>query len=277
MMKIIQRLVKEPLLHFFIMGAILYGYYLQTQKNTTNLPSKTVIKISNYEIDEIKSNYKKMWHKDINDVELKSLIEKKYHDKALLNEAYLLNLEKQDEVISKRLLKKMHFIMLNSAKIIEPTEKELEEYYKKHIVDYSKIKNISVAQVFFPISTDKSKINFILNLLKDGVKPKDASYFSQSSPIPNQLDNLTFEDAKKMFGNYAASKLFKLKIGIWHKPIQSKVGLHIFYIKDKTIVSPYPFDEVQGRVYEDFMADFKHAIEQKAFDRIISAYKLEIK
>jgi parvulin-like peptidyl-prolyl isomerase len=279
MIKIIQKLLKEPLIHFFIVGLILYIYYAQTQTQTTSASSlKTPIQISSYEIDEIKSNYKKLWHRDIDDVELQAFIEQKFHNKALLNEAYLLNLQKQDEVISKRLLKKMHFILLNSAKITEPSEEELELYYKKHIVDYSDISSLSFAQVFFSSSTDKEKVNAILKLLDStNVDAQKASSFGESSSVASQLDGVTFQQAKEMFGNYFASKLFKLKSKQWFGVFHSKMGLHIVYIKDKNVTQPYPFDEVQGRVYEDFMSDLKRSIEQNASKRVFSTYKLEMK
>ncbi len=272
----IQKLKKEPLVHFFILGLILYIYYTQTQVQT-NVQTKSVIDISKYEIKQIKSNYKNEWAKEITKAELQALITQKYYNKVLLDEAYLLNLHKQDEVISKRLLKKMHFVMLNSAKIIEPSEKQLYDYYKKNIIDYSAIKTLSFVHIFYPPNTDKKKIDEIFKLLKQVPMDVDKAVdFSEKFKKQNILKNISLKETKKLFGSYFADKLFKLKMGVWHKPMHSKFGTHIVYIKEKNVTTPYPFDDVQGRVYEDFMEEFKTNIEKKAYKRVLSSYKLKV-
>ncbi|NPA59851.1 MAG: peptidyl-prolyl cis-trans isomerase [Epsilonproteobacteria bacterium] len=251
-------------------------YYAQTQVQT-NTQKKSVIDISKYEIQQIKSKYKKEWAREISEVELKALITQRYYDKVLLEEAYLLNLQKQDEVISKRLLEKMHFVMLNTEKIIEPTQKQLYEYYKKNIVDYSVVSSISFTHIFFNLNVDKKKLDAVLKLLKTvKVDIQRVDGFGDSFQKSTQVENINFEDAKDLFGNYFAYKLFKLKSGVWNNAIRSKFGNHIIYVKDKNVTTPYTFDEVQGRVYEDFMQEFKDNIEKKAYKRVLSSYELKV-
>jgi hypothetical protein len=47
-------------------------------------------------------------------------------------------------------------------------------------------------------------------------------------------------------------------------------------VTDKKVTQPYSFDEVEDRVYEDYMMQKRREQKQKSFQKIASQYKLEI-
>jgi len=275
MIKIIKKIVFEPLLQFLLLGFILYLYYDYITPDV-QLGNKKVINVSSYELQQIKFNYKKEWQKEINEEQLKALIAKKYYEKILLNEAYSLGLEKQDKEISKRLLKQMHFLMLNSSEILEPTEEELHKYYLKNIGDYSNIKTISFSHIYFSNPEDK-KIKSTFKLLTIAkIDANHAASFSEDCSEKNDIKNLTYNEVKAIFGHYFASKIFKLKKGLWHNRIRSKNGVHLVYITKKVIGDAYIFDEVQDRVYLDYLNEYRRNKENEAYKRISSQYSLKV-
>ncbi len=272
----IKKILFEPLLHFLLLGFFLYLYYNTTASSQT-LEDKKTIKISSYEIGEIESTYKKEWSKDVNENQLQALISKKYYEKILLNEAYSLGLQKQDKVISERLIKQMNFIMTNSSEIIEPTEEELHQYYSKNIDDYSEIKNLSFSHIFFENQKDE-RVSETLNLIKIAdINVTDAPDFGERFKLSNSEEKAHFEELQIIYGKYFALKVFKLKKGLWHKAIESKFGTHIIYITDKDIGVPYLFDEVEDRVYEDYMDEQRERIKEDAYQKITTQYSLEVK
>ena len=274
MIKILKRIILEPLLQFMLLGGLLYIYYSETKSE--DIIDKKVLNISSYEIKQIKLNYKKNNGYEINEEQLKATIDKKYYEKILLNEAYALGLERQDEKISKLLLKKMYFIITNSSEIIEPTEEELLEYYKKNIIDYSVIKSISFSQVYFVDEKD-TKIKEQLELLKlTKTSASKAGYYGDMSEVANSMKNVAYEDVLQTYGKYFTSKLFSLKKDLWHKAIHSKLGVHLVYISDKTVGEAYSFDEVQDRVYLDYLSEQLRIKEEKAYSDFSSQYTLQI-
>jgi len=272
-MKILYKVLHEPLLHFLLLGGILYGYYeFNAQENST---TQQVLKLSPNDLETIKVNFKNTYGVLPNDEQFKALKEEAYYEKILLNEADALGLAKQDKEIREILLKKMQFIMNNSSQIVEPTEKELYEYYQKNIIDYSIVQELSFSHIYFSNPDDENiqEIYKLINLAD--VDPKKAAYFSQSFKPSNFINNVNFEKIKEEYGKYFATKLFNLKQGLWHKPIHSKYGQHLIYVKTKKVSAAYPFDDIQERVYLDYKNENLQTRAQKAYKEFRSQYQLE--
>ncbi len=275
MQKTIKIIINEPLFHFLFLGLLLFFYYEITAENSPT-QNKTVIKISNNEILKLQTEYKNQYNKEIDKNHLQALIDKKYYEKLLLDEAYSLGLYNQDEFISQRLLKQMKSIMINSSERVEPTEEMLLAYYNQNIDDYSEIQTLSFSHIYFSNRKDK-RIAQTLNLLKIAdIKPLKASSFGEKFSSSNYIKNISFKEMKSQYGNYFASQVFKLKKGLWHKEIISKYGGHLLYITDKNVSNPYPFDEVQDRVYEDYLREQSDTKERKSYQVIEAQYILKV-
>ena len=206
---------------------------------------------------------------------MKALIQKKYYEKVLLNKAYSIELAQNDPVIAKRLLKQMEFVMTDKSVNSEPSETELRAYYKKHIEDYSKVSNLSFSSIYFANPQDEQVAQTYKLLIIANVQAHNAQYFGDKSLLGNHTKNITFEKVRELYGPYFARKLFTSKEGLWHKAIHSKKGVYIIYITEKNVTKPESFDDVQDRVYNDFLDDRMRTIKKKAFDKIAASYILQ--
>jgi len=271
MIKIIKKMLLEPLFHFLLVGFALYLFYDGVSAKEVSRVS--VIEISKEELGEIESQHKKEFQTDISQKQREALVQKKYYEKILLNEAYSLGLERQDKEIAKRLLSQMQHI-LRGAAVAEPSEELLKQYFEKHKNDYSVVNALSFSHIYF--SNPQGVGDTLKTLQIADVKPHDAASFGEPTTT-NQIKNITFDEAKEMFGSYFALKLFNLKQGKWHKPIQSKDGVHLVYVTDKNVSEAYIFDEIQERVYEDYMQEAREIKESEAYKKISSQYLLEVK
>ena len=266
----IKKLLLEPLFQFLFLGALLYGYYTQTAQN--NMLEREKIPITKDEILQIKAKYKNEFNRELSGEILDAYIQQKYQEKILLNEAYTLGLDKKDEVISQRLLKQMHYILLNSSELVEPSEKELFAYYKKNIADYSEVQTLSFSQLIFS-EQNREKSDALYELFQvSKLNPNALKSFSKESNI----QNVNYEEIKNSYGKFFANKIISLKQGVWYKNIHSKLGKHLLIITNKNILKPYSFDEVQDRVYKDFLREHKEKNIQNAYTEIETQYSLDL-
>lgn len=263
-MSIISFIKQEPLVHFLVFGAIMYGYYDIKNPPQTN-------------IYEIKIDPKTLiQNKKVDKAYLNVLIQQKFYKEVLLNEAYALNLYKTDPIITKRLLNKMDQIIANTQKVHEPTEDELKKYYHKNQSDYSVVSSLSFTQIFLgDISNEEAKEKLKM-LQRLDLNASVAPYFSQKFSHPLVMQNISFNDIKKIYGNYFAFKLFLYKKGRWQGVLQSSFGKHLIYITEKNAINPLPFEEVQERVYNDFIQEQRDKIWFDSFKKISKNYKLKI-
>jgi hypothetical protein len=240
------KIIKEPLVEFFLLGGVLYIIYslLYTGDNTQKKLKKEIY-ISSYEIKN------------------KPLELVKY-EKILLNEAYFLELYKEDKEIKDILLKKIDFILQNSAKVKEPSEDELLKFYKKNISQYKEIKQLSF--YMFKIDDDK-KLFDKLNLLEVvDIEPKKV------------YKDLTIDEISKKFGKYFSLKISNLFSKTWSYPIKLEDNYFIVYIfKKETFDKKRDFYDIEDIVYKDYIYQNELKQKKEAFKKIANNYIVEIR
>jgi len=274
---IISAILREPYMHFLFIGLLLYLYY-QNFHTPSTAPTKQSIVISSKEITDINQSSSKRWGRSLHYSELDVLVEASYLDEILLNEAISLELEREDKEIRERLIRQMRQILAPS--IAEPSEELLRKYYQEHKDDYGITTKISFAHIYLQdlAQIDTQEFVEILNL-KD-IKPESASTYGDNFTADNKLQNnhiesMTQRQISELFGKYFAQQLWRLSRHKWHGAIRSKYGYHILYITDKLSTKLHLFDEVEDRVYSDYMAEQRAAALQSAYEKLSTQYQLE--
>ncbi|MDF1879655.1 peptidyl-prolyl cis-trans isomerase [Sulfurimonas sp. SAG-AH-194-C20] len=270
-----QKLLREPLVSFLLLGLVLYLYYTDVKKNDEIVNTKLEINVSSHEVQKLQNEYTKKYQRKMSPEELILYIHNVYRKKVLLEESTVLGLHKSDALISQQLIEKMEFILLGSVEYEEPSEKELQKYYAKNIDDYSALKNLSFSHIYF--SSNYNNMDELYKMLSmSQFDESQIENLGDSFVGTKSYDGITYEETYKKFGKYFASKLFRLKKGLWHKALHSKYGVHLIYIKEKITENPYEFDEVEDRVYEDYLRQKRDETVMKAYDDILDNYTLRL-
>jgi len=249
--------VREPLLHFLLLGAILYLIYFalqpQTQQKQLNtLQQSRSISIDKEELSLAQKEYEVLLGKQLDANMQKALEKELYRKKVLLKAAEALKLSQNDPTIEKIVLQKMYAILNAKNDQTEPSELELEAFYKEHLKDYSKKESLSFFTVHFD-KLSKEQAKSFYKLLQNS-DPRDLNLTKQT---------LSIELLNKKFGNYFTQQLLFAPKGAWLDAIPSKNGFEFVYIQDYTTTQAYPFEDVQDRVYRDL----KKAHQKENFDR----------
>jgi len=264
---IIRNFIREPLVHFLLLGAFIYLFYSlnAVDKNAPVQNQKQEISLGKNEINELKRSYASEFHQKPDASILSALIKKALEKKILLQEAYGLELYKNDTKIDNILLKKMHFILNSTASQTQPDESELKAYYTQHIKDYSQRKNISFYLIHFDSLSKKAQKDFYELLQK-------SSNFSAYKEIKKQ----TKEQIRSRFGNYFTTTIFQAKKEKWLPALPSKKGLEFVYLVDYDTLEPYPFEEVQERVLQDFQTQRRAKSRQKTLKQMQNSYAIRV-
>lgn len=247
MLNITKKIVGEPLFHFLLFGALAYFYFDHFQEvQTTN--SKPTIIIENYELSSAE--------KETNIKNPLLALEYLKYKKILLEEAYSLHLYKEDTKINELLLTKMEYLF-KTKQFTEPSEEQLKQFYNEHISDYSQIKSLNL----YTIKLDREGNFKVL---------KKLSVIADLTPLAKKYERLTPDIIEKKFGKYIALKLYELPQGLWSEPINNT----IFFITKKEVLHPYPFEEIEGIVYENYKKSLAVEYAQKEYAKIYNKYKI---
>ena len=99
-------MLKEPLLHFLLLGAGLFIAYGMTQKTGSNSePGKIVV--TQRQVENLVAVFAKTWQRPPTPEELAGLVRDRVREEVYCREAMALGLDEDDTIIRRRLRQKM--------------------------------------------------------------------------------------------------------------------------------------------------------------------------
>ena len=124
-----KKILTEPLVHFLIIGAVLFALFSVVQKSGDNSQDKTIV-ISANDINSMRANFVRTWQRNPTASELDGIIEDKIRDEIAYREAMAMGLDEDDAYLKKRLRMKMELLFEDADSLIPPTDTELEQFLK---------------------------------------------------------------------------------------------------------------------------------------------------
>ena len=143
-MSFFRRVAREPLAHFLLIGALLFGG-LTVMKSLR----RPVVRLEAQDLNQLASYWEVQMQRPPNKVELAGIIRDRIDEELLAREALRLGLDKDDMIIRRRLAQKMAFATDDVALGKEPSEAELKAYYAKTSESYAAPARVAFQQVFF--------------------------------------------------------------------------------------------------------------------------------
>lgn len=263
--------LKEPLLHFLLIGAILFFIYDINNDNKVNTKS---IVISKAEIEHLKSLWTKTRQRVPTQSELQLLIDHEIREKIMYQEALALGLDQGDSFVRRRLAQKMEFFSSDLADLANPGEEELLQYMSVHKEMFRSLGKINFTQIY--INPDKHKLQTYSQTLLDTLRSKknevdialltDSNMFKQSYTGENEYS------LKKVFGETFVKELFALPVQTWQGPITSGYGEHLIYITSLTPGKQEPLSLVRNKVVMEYKAQKRKEMDKVFYENLRKNY-----
>ena len=148
---VIRRLLREPLLHFLLIGTALFVLYGALNRGRSDAPSDIVV--SEARVEALAESFATVWMRPPTPEEIKGLVDDYIAEEIYYREAIAMGLDQDDTVIRRRLRQKMEFISEDAATATEPTDAELRAYLAAHPEKFLEPAELTFVQVYF--STEK--------------------------------------------------------------------------------------------------------------------------
>jgi len=248
-------LLRAPLLHFLVLGALIFvaaGFYANWRAE-----HRPTIVVDDGLVHYLENLYRVQYGIDPDRDTLERLIDSHIHDEILYREAVRLGLAEQDEIIRRRLVQKMEFLMLDSGAEQQPDEQVLDDYYHGHAVDYSQPATVSFRHLYFngDAGTDgQQRAARALAAIRAG--PSSTPAAADALPLQNDYQGLEQRAARQLFGDSEfIQRLFDAPVGEWSGPYRSGYGWHLLFVQARTVESLPPLMQVRDRVIADWQED----------------------
>lgn len=267
---LITKILKEPLLHFLILGALLFIVYIKLNPGQEN-DIHTIILTDN-DVEYVAGHFKQRFNRKPSKKELKEILLDYATTEAYYREAVSLGLDKNDNNIKRLLRKKMEIMSKNVLSLLDITDKKLQEYLKQHPEKFVQRKVYVFDQVQInpaKHSNLKSYIQDVKNSLNSGLHVK-----SDSPILQAHFSGISKRVLDGDFGENFSKELNKIEAGKWVGPIRSNFGLH-FVKLDKKVTGEVPsVNNIRERLTRAYIKEKQNEILQKQRKELLDKYKV---
>ncbi len=248
-----KRLLREPLLHFLILGAGIFVLF-STVGDVQDEKSDRIV-VSAAKIENMAKLWKRTWQRPPTQQELEGLIEDHIKEEVLYREALALGLNQDDTIIRRRLRQKMEFLVEDVAAVAKPTEAELQVFLEKNPTMFRVQGRVSFSHIFL----DQDRRGEAAHRDAESLRIRLVGSTGRVDPAalgdpflrPHDFKALPENEVVKLFGREFAARLLELKPGQWTGPVESGYGVHLVHVRERT----------EGRLPE--LADVRAAVRRE--------------
>ena len=274
------KLLREPLLHFIVIGALIYCLYGVFVEDVQEVDDKTIV-VSAGEIEWMLGSWQKRWNRPPTEKELTGLIDQYIKETVLYREALTMGLNQHDQVIRRRLAQKLEYLAKDLVALTPPTEEELQAYFETNQQRYTQPMRYTFAQVFIDPDkrgdetlVDAKKIKAALIALGDDIE--SAGELGDSFMLQSYYPEKDQMEIQKNFGSGFAESLIELSPGQWHGPVLSGFGTHLVYV-DHVTKPPAPlFADMREMVEADWKMEKGEELNKAFYANLRDSYTVEI-
>jgi hypothetical protein len=142
---LIARLLREPLLQFLALGAMLFALHGFVGKRSADAPEKIVVSASR--VANLGDGFARTWRRPPSEQELQGLIEDYIRDEVFYREGRAAGLDRDDVIIRRRVRQKMEFLA-EEMSVPEPSDEQLAAYLASNPERFRAEDQITFHQVF---------------------------------------------------------------------------------------------------------------------------------
>jgi len=268
---VIHRLLREPLLHFFAVGALLFGAYGMLHQGSANSPDEIVV--SRGQLQNLRLQFERVWQRSATAPELQVLIDNFVKEEIFYREGITLGLDRDDPVVRRRIGQKLEFIV-ESAVPPPPTDVDLQAWLDSHAERYQIEPDYSLRQVYFDPARHGDKLAAEIAAARRSLAAgKEVT--GDATMLPPSLDAAATE-AQRVFGNEFADALKTLPVGGWQGPVTSAFGVHLVSLTRHDPARTATLAEARAEVERDLIHARLQQTNAAFYDKLRAKYAVRV-
>ncbi|EEX13856.1 conserved hypothetical protein [Citreicella sp. SE45] len=273
-MTFLRAVLRSPLLHFFVLGALVFAFYAARSPVPGAVPpNPQAIVLTPEDADALASRFAAVWNRPPTAQELQGLMQDWVTEEALVREARALGLDEGDEIVRDRLRQKMLFLAEAPAASRTPDTDALETYYRENAARFRQPGRVGFAQVLLPQNAMEEDVSGTLEALRAGSDPEA---LGSGSLLPARIDATPLPGVDRIFGIGFAARLVDLPEGQWTGPVESGYGRHLVRLDAMQPGYLPPLEVVRDRVLADWRAQEMKVAREAFTEALRSRYRISL-
>ena len=268
------KLLREPLLHFFALGLLLFVLYSSVSDQSGRAADEIVV--DEARVAGLVAAFEATWRRKPSDEELTGAIDAYVREEILYREGVAAGFDLNDPIIRRRVAQKMSFIA--DGMVPEtPDEAAMQEWLRDNSDDYQIPARFTFRQVYIDPQRHLEDLQAVLQDtradLDSGTDPKS---LGDSTLLLSELALVSSVEVARNFGSEFAAALEQTETGSWQGPVRSGYGVHFVYIEEYVPARAGTLDEVRDAVERDLLSEQSRQINEAFYDALRERYVVRI-
>lgn len=273
-----KKFLREPLLHFVVLGAAIFVAYGLVSGPGSGQPGRIVV--TQGQIENLAAGFAKARQRPPSADELAGLIRERVREEVYFREAMALGLDRDDTIIRRRLSQKMEFVTSDVAAMAEPTDADLDAHLQAHPEAFRIEPRLTFRHVFLNPEKrgghlDRDAAQLLEQLNEAGSKG-DAAELGDPFLLAHEFDAAARSEILQQFGESFTTKLETLEPGRWHGPVESGYGVHLVLVGERTQARMPALAEVRDAVRRDWDNARRLEANENFYQELLGRYAVTI-
>ena len=273
-----RRILREPLIHFLLGGALLFLLFEWKTRGAPQRPGEIIV--SSARIEVLSRAWARTWQRPPTPDEVKSIIEEHIREEIYYREALALGLELDDTIIRRRLRQKMEFLSEDFQPVGDPGDSELDAFLQARTDRFREPALLTFRHIYFSPDRRGDAASVEAQRALAGLTPetKAATVETLGDPffLPREFDSSSETDIARVFGQEFVPKLLALTPGEWSGPLLSGFGYHLVLVAKRVEGRAPALDEIRDRVLSEWQFAERKKGAEAFYQRLRAQYTVTV-
>lgn len=273
-MNFLRKAMREPLVHFLLIGAGLFLMFGFMKGSEGEKPNRIIV--SPGQVEQLAANFSRTWMRPPTEDEIAGLVREHVRDEVYYREALSMGLDQNDRLIRRRMRQKMEFILEDLTSESEPNDRVLMAFLQQHPDKFRLEPWVSFRQIYLNPDNRpnlEADARIMLADLRAGVRPETLGDPTlkgyEFKPAPQSV-------IARSFGNAFAQEIIGLEPGDWTGPLYSVLGGHLVLVTDRNKGRLPGLAEIRAEVEREYLAQRRRELKDTAYRKLLKGYEVVI-
>lgn len=272
----IQSLLKEPFVHFLVLGGLVFGAFSLWGASRDGIDHNVVV--TSADVTRLEALWQTQYSRAPTGEELSAIIDNHIKEEVLYREAMALGLADDDIIVRRRLVQKYLFLSEDLIQIAEPSDEVLTDYYEAHRDRYLVSPQTSFRHVYLSAEKRGEMARADASVLVARLQKGDDNWRELGDPFMLQREYAARKETEiaELFGSGFAGALQDVEEGEWTGPVRSAYGWHGVKILDRALQTLPPLAEIRNEVIADYSGEQRQNANQAFYQAVRDRYTVSI-
>lgn len=274
MKQIISSLWREPLLHFLVIGAVLFAVYdIVAGENREAAPKRVVV--NSGQVAQLAANFERVRMRQPTQAELDAMVDSHVREEIFYREAMAMGLDQDDPMVRRRMRMKLEF-MLEELSGQDASDQVLRDFLDRNPDRFRDEAQVAFRQVYLDpdrhpdLDQVASEMRTRLNGGENPDTLGDPTLAPKAYPLTRQ--SVIARD----FGDTFAREVTMLPAGDWSGPLYSPFGAHLVRVHDRVDARLPGLAEIRNEVLREYLAEQRVQQKDLAYQKLREGYEVTV-